>query len=92
MLADDQVSENLGIVSWLSTLEGPSANMLEIKNGDPFGHDPLVIARTMAQHGIVLVSSMYNSIRGRLISVHGSMRRHTFRVQGKLAGPFFTDS
>jgi len=32
------------------------ADDTEIKNGDPFGHDPLVIARTMAQHGIVLVS------------------------------------
>ena len=28
----------------------------EIKIGDPDGHDPLVIARTMAQNGITLVS------------------------------------
>jgi hypothetical protein len=34
--------------------------MTEIKKGDPLGHDPLVIARTMAQHGIVLVSHLTN--------------------------------
>lgn len=54
--ADDQVLEKLVIVSYPVLVCGQQANLAEIKNGDPFGHDPLVIARTMAQHGIVLVS------------------------------------
>jgi hypothetical protein len=54
--ADNQVSENLETVSWIGTQGKHQADDTEIKNGDPFGHDPLVIARTMAQHGIVLVS------------------------------------
>jgi len=54
--ADDQVSGNPEIVSLLPLASDNQADYSEIKNGDPFGHDPLVIARTMAQHGIVLVS------------------------------------
>jgi hypothetical protein len=54
--ADNQVSENLETVSWIGPQGKYQADDTEIKNGDPFGHDPLVIARTMAQHGIVLVS------------------------------------
>ena len=54
--ADDQVLEKLVTVSYPALVCAQQADLAEIKNGDPFGHDPLVIARTMAQHGIVLVS------------------------------------
>ena len=54
--ADGQVLVNGAIVG-LTIAQSVASSFLEIKGGDPNGHDPLVIARAMAQNGITLVSS-----------------------------------
>lgn len=60
--------------------------MAEIKNGDPFGHDPLVIARTMAQNGIVLVSCSGRLVLDtKLIISSWSLAKTLYRDTGILS-------
>jgi hypothetical protein len=60
---------------------------IEIKTGDPEGHDPLIIARSMAQHGITLVSELPLSVAGLSshIVVHGRMRGHFVKLHCELS-------